>query len=85
MLKLDVLFDSPGHVRQSRADDEIVDRAVVLQTLAGRPVHLVTYDTGMAMRALNSGLKDIKLEQEPEKDEVKQPRRPRQRAADRPE
>ncbi|MEW2592714.1 PIN domain-containing protein [Micromonospora aurantiaca] len=77
MLKLDVLFDSPGHVRQPQADDEIVDRAVALQTLAGRPVHLVTYDTGMAMRALNSGLKDIKLEQEPEQVDVN-PRRPRQ-------
>ncbi|MEU7935234.1 PIN domain-containing protein [Micromonospora echinofusca] len=29
-VRLDVLFDSPGHVRQSRPDDEIVDRAVVL-------------------------------------------------------
>ncbi|MEV7990327.1 PIN domain-containing protein [Micromonospora sp. NPDC085948] len=84
MLKLDVLFDSPGHIRQSRADDEIIDRAVVLQTLASRPVHLVTYDTGMAMRALNSGLRDIKLQQEPENDQVKQSRQPRQGATYRP-
>ena len=57
----------------------------VLQTLAGRPVHLVTYDTGMAMRAHKAGLKDIKLKQEPEKEEAKHPRQPKQKAADRPE
>lgn len=61
---LDVLLDPRGHVRQSIPDDEIADRAAALQALAGRPVHLVTYDTGMTMRARNAGLKAIKLEQE---------------------
>ncbi|MEU5529353.1 PIN domain-containing protein [Micromonospora chersina] len=61
---LDVLLDPRGHVRQPISDDEIADRAAALQALAGRPVHLLTYDTGMTMRARNAGLKDIKLEQE---------------------
>ncbi|GAA2705233.1 hypothetical protein ACFY2R_26535 [Micromonospora olivasterospora] len=59
---MDVVFDPPGHTRLSITDDEIVDRAAALQTLAGRRVRLLTYDTGMAMRGRNAGLTVHKLQ-----------------------
>ena len=55
-----LLFDPPGHVRLPINDDEIIDRAVAVQTLAGREVTLLTYDTGMSTRARNAGLKVVK-------------------------
>ncbi|WP_433458528.1 PIN domain-containing protein [Micromonospora sp. CA-248212] len=61
-ITLDVVFDPPGHTRLSITDDEIVDRAATLQTLAGRRVRLLTYDTGMAMRGRNAGLTVHKLQ-----------------------
>ncbi|MEV4773076.1 PIN domain-containing protein [Micromonospora humida] len=78
---IEVLLDPPGHVRLPVNDDEIVDRAVAVQALAGRPVHVVTYDTAMAMRARRVDLRVHRLEQ-PEKDpDDKQPRGRRARAA----
>ena len=53
---MELLFDPSGHVRLPRADDEIVDRALTVQTLAGRPVRLLTYDTGQSTRARAAGL-----------------------------
>ncbi|MET9724662.1 hypothetical protein [Streptomyces zaomyceticus] len=44
-------MDNPGHARLSEADDEIVDRALTVRTMAAGPVRLITYDTSMAMRA----------------------------------
>jgi len=58
---LDVLFDPPGHVRLAISDDEIVDRALAAQALAGIPVTLVTFDTGQSTRARHAGLRVIKL------------------------
>ncbi|SIM73103.1 PIN domain-containing protein [Micromonospora cremea] len=79
---VEVLLDPPGHVRLPINDDEIVDRAVAVQALAGRPVRLVTYDTKMAMRGRHVGLRVHRLEQpEKEKEEEKQPRRRRGREA----
>ncbi|MCX4993725.1 hypothetical protein [Streptomyces sp. NBC_00568] len=46
-----MLFDPIGHIRLPDEDDEIIDRAIVAQSLAGKPVTLVTYDTGQSMRA----------------------------------
>lgn len=60
---IELLFDQPGHVRLPIADDEIVDRAVALQTLAGEPVTLFTFDTGQSMRARAAGLTVRKLAQ----------------------
>ncbi|MFC7794644.1 PIN domain-containing protein [Streptomyces cinereoruber] len=60
-VKVEVLFDNPGHVRLPEADDEIVDRALAVHTIASGPVQLVTYDTGMAMRARWVGLPVLKL------------------------
>ncbi|MFE7869448.1 PIN domain-containing protein [Micromonospora humida] len=57
-----ILFDPPGHVRAPIADDEIVDRAVTVRSLAGRGVWLATIDTGMALRGRAAGLNVLKLD-----------------------
>ncbi|WP_431976055.1 PIN domain-containing protein [Micromonospora haikouensis] len=71
---IEVVLDSPGHARLPNNDDEIVARAVDIQTLAGRPIRLVTYDVKMRMRGRDAGLRVDKLE-EPEKDEKPSRRR----------
>jgi hypothetical protein len=52
-----IVFDRPGHSRLPIADDEIIDRALAIQTLAGKPVTMVTYDTGQSMRARAADLR----------------------------
>jgi rRNA-processing protein FCF1 len=59
---MEVLLDPPGHRRLPINDDEIVDRAVAAQPLAGQTITLVTYDTGLAMRARSAGLAVVKLQ-----------------------
>lgn len=54
---LDVFVDEPSHSRLPLADDEIVDRANFVASIAGRQVTLVTNDVGQAYRARRSGLK----------------------------
>ncbi|MEU6712969.1 PIN domain-containing protein [Nonomuraea sp. NPDC046802] len=63
---VEVVLDPPGHARLPIEDDEIVDQAVTAQVLAGRPVTLVTFDTGQSMRARAAGLRCMKIEQPPE-------------------
>ncbi|WP_328933245.1 MULTISPECIES: PIN domain-containing protein [unclassified Streptomyces] len=58
---VELLFDPPGHARLPNPDDEIVDRAVVAQALAGAPVTLVTYDTGQSTRGWAAELRVTKL------------------------
>jgi hypothetical protein len=58
---IELLFDPPGHVRLPIKDDEIVDRALAVEPLAGRKVTLLTYDTGQSTRARNAGLQVVKL------------------------
>jgi predicted ribonuclease YlaK len=58
---IELIFDSPGHVRPPINDDEIVDRALAIQPLAGRDVTLLTYDTGQSTRARAAGLPVRKL------------------------
>jgi hypothetical protein len=58
---LEILLDPPGHARLPINDDEIVDRAVTVQTTAGRDVTLITYDTGHASRGRVAGLEVRKL------------------------
>ena len=50
-LTLELGFDDPGHVRLTRADDELVDRATAVRDLSGRRVVLVSYDSGARFRA----------------------------------
>lgn len=56
---MELLFDPPNHQRLPDPDAEIVDRALAVQTLAGRPVTMVTYDVSMALRARYAGLKVV--------------------------
>jgi rRNA-processing protein FCF1 len=58
---IELVFDSPGHVRLPDNDDEIIDRALAIEPLADRKVTLLTYDTGQSMRARNAGLQVVKL------------------------
>ena len=62
---IEILFDPPGHARLPIADDEIVGRALSAQNRRGRPVTLLTYDTGQATRARHAGLQVVKLVDEP--------------------
>jgi rRNA-processing protein FCF1 len=64
LVTMELLFDPPGHVRLPINDDEIVDRTVAVQTLAGRKVTLLTYDTGQSTRARNAGLQVVKLSED---------------------
>ena len=52
----DVLLDQPGHRRLPIADDEVVDRATDITTVAGREATLVTDDVGQAYRARLAGM-----------------------------
>jgi hypothetical protein len=58
---IELLFDPPGHVRLPVEDDEIIDRALSVESLADRPVTVLTYDTGQSMSARNAGLRAVKL------------------------
>jgi hypothetical protein len=59
---VEIVLDPPGHVRLPLADDEIVDRAVVLQALGGRDVRLLTCDTSQHTRGCAAGLEVTKVE-----------------------
>jgi len=61
---IELVFDPPGHVRLPSNDDEIIDRALAIESLAGREVTLLTYDTGQSTRARNAGLQVVKLSQD---------------------
>lgn len=63
-VEVEVLPDPSGHVRLPDEDDEIVDRTLALGTMAAGPVTLVTYDTGMALRAKIAGVPCMKLPKE---------------------
>jgi hypothetical protein len=83
-ITMELLFDPPGHVRLPINDDEIVDRAVAVEQLAGRKVTFLTYDTGQSTRARNAGLQVVKLskdiEEEPTEEEPQSRRAARRRS-----
>lgn len=58
---VEIVLDPPGHARLPIEDDEIVDRAIAIQSIAAREVTLITDDTGQSHRARNVGLKVKKL------------------------
>lgn len=70
---VELLPDPPGHIRLPITDDEIVDRLVHAQVLAGRAITLITFDTGQDLRASAAGLQSLRLrnavEDEPEPDQ----------------
>jgi PIN domain len=63
---MDILYDPPRHERLPINDDEIIDRALAAQGLAGAPVTLLTFDTSQAARARHAGLAVNKLTKPPE-------------------
>ena len=63
-LSVELIFDPPRHNRLSVADDELIDRAVALQSFINHKVEFVTYDTGAALRAAAAGLSAHRLEHE---------------------
>jgi predicted ribonuclease YlaK len=69
---LEVLSEPLDHQRLPNNDAEIVDRALAVQAAVGTTVTLVTFDTGMALRALEAGLNDHLL---PESDRAIDQRR----------
>jgi hypothetical protein len=60
-IAMEIVLDRPGHVRLPIADDEIIDRTVAIQALAGRPVRLLTCDTGQHTRGCAAGLEVTKV------------------------
>ena len=70
-ITMEIVFDPPEHVRLPINDDEIIDRVLAIQSLAGRQVTLLTYDTSQSTRARAAGLPVIKLDrplgEEPER------------------
>lgn len=58
---IQVFFDQPGHVRISDNDEEIIDRALVVQAVANRKVRLLTMDTSMSLRARMADLQVHKV------------------------
>jgi hypothetical protein len=73
-ITVEIVFDPPEHTRLPIADDEIIDRAVAIQALAGRQVRMITYDTGQSTQARAAGLEVAKIAEPPEGDEP--PRNP---------
>lgn len=59
---MELLMDPRGHRAIDDPDSEIIDRALALQTLAGRPVSIVTADGNMQFGAHVAGLGAILLE-----------------------
>ena len=58
---VEIVLDPPGHIRLPIEDDEIIDRAVAIQGLAGRKVRLLTCDTSQHTRGCNAGLQVTKV------------------------
>jgi hypothetical protein len=61
---VEIFFDRPGHRRLPIEDDEIIARALEIQSLAGRPVHVITMDTHMSTRCRHAGLRVFKVAQD---------------------
>lgn len=58
-----ILFDPLRHHRLPINDDELVARALAVQTQAGRSVTFLTFDTAQSTRARFAGLQVLKLSQ----------------------
>ncbi|MFF5900124.1 PIN domain-containing protein [Streptomyces argenteolus] len=60
-VSVEIVLDQPGHVRLPIADDEIIDRAVAIQSMASRAVRLLTCDNGQHTRGWAAGLEVTKI------------------------
>jgi hypothetical protein len=63
--RVEVVMDRPGHIRLADTDDEIVDRIATIEPLTGKSITLLTFDTGMALRARAAGLTVAKFQKHP--------------------
>ena len=66
---LEFLMDEAGHTRRSSADDEVIERAVLLAQITSMPVTVITADTGMRLRAEATGLATLRLADTHSKDQ----------------
>lgn len=62
-----LFLDDPRRVRLPHPDSELVDRAQSLAALTGRDITMVTFDTGMVLRARAAGLSVRHLDEQDEK------------------
>ena len=60
-VSMELLMDPRGHIAIEDSDSEIIDRALALQTMAGRKVAIVTSDGNMQFGAHVAGLGAILL------------------------
>jgi len=58
---IELLIDDPDHERLPDTDAEIVERCVGLQSSASREVTVVSYDTGLRLRARGRGVAPLAL------------------------
>lgn len=68
----EVLLDEPWHARRPVNDDEIIDRAVYIRELTGKPVILAAADYKMLFRARAAGVGTALIER-PERDAASGP------------
>ena len=61
-VEIRLLLDPTGHIRLPDADSELLDRAQDLATITERKPRIVTYDTGMVVRARALGMHVHRLE-----------------------
>ena len=76
---MEILYDPPGHIRLPVNDDEIIDRTLAARPLAGKPVTLVTFDTGQAFRARHEELPVMKLSKPLGEEPATRKRQPREK------
>jgi rRNA-processing protein FCF1 len=62
-VSIDLLMDEDGHTRVAPADDEIIERSVLVAQITRESVTVVTADTGMRLRPRTAGLQTLKLGQ----------------------
>lgn len=75
---LEVLADEPGHSRRASADDEILNRALLLKRVTGLDVRVVTADLGMQLRAATMGIRYHVMPDKYSKDALSQSQLPEQ-------
>lgn len=75
-LTVEIVFDPPEHSRLPIMDEEIIDRALAVQEVAGKKVTLITFDTSQSTRARSRGLTTIKLK----RDEWEQEKGPKEKS-----
>jgi predicted ribonuclease YlaK len=59
-VQLKVLYNDSTYRSPGDEDSEIIDKTLAVQTLAGKPVHLITMDTTMGLNARREQLKVTK-------------------------